>query len=65
LHLYEVRSRKDKRGVDPIFDALPFGLLWYAGTNAITNTIGCAMRRSRLDDAVIRVYDIYWGSRQR
>ena len=30
-HLYEVRPRKDKRGVDLISDALPFGGLWYAG----------------------------------
>jgi hypothetical protein len=26
-HLYEVRPRKDKRGVDLISDALPFGRL--------------------------------------
>jgi hypothetical protein len=26
--LYEVRPRKDKRGVDLISDALPFGRLW-------------------------------------
>jgi hypothetical protein len=25
LHVYEVRPRKDKRGVDLISDALPFG----------------------------------------
>jgi hypothetical protein len=30
-HVYEVRARKDKRGVDLISDALPFGQLWYAG----------------------------------
>ena len=29
VHLYEVRPRKDKRGVDLISDALPFGRLWY------------------------------------
>jgi hypothetical protein len=28
-HLYEVGPRKDKRGVDLISDALPFGRLWY------------------------------------
>jgi hypothetical protein len=28
LHIYEVRPRKDKRGVDLISDALPFGRLW-------------------------------------
>jgi hypothetical protein len=27
IHVYEVRPRKDKRGVDLIFDALPFGVL--------------------------------------
>jgi hypothetical protein len=26
-HVYEVRRRKDHRGVDLILDALPFGLL--------------------------------------
>jgi hypothetical protein len=28
-HVYEIRPRKDKRGVDLISDALPFGRLWY------------------------------------
>jgi hypothetical protein len=28
-HIYDVRPRKDKRGVDLISDALPFGGLWY------------------------------------
>jgi len=41
-HLYEVRPRKDKRGVDLISDALPFGRLWYGEPNAIANTVGCA-----------------------
>ena len=27
-HVYEVRPRKDKRGVDLISDALPFGRLF-------------------------------------
>src|SRR5436309_9422721 len=33
-HIYEVRPRKDHRGVDLIFDALPFGRLWYGEPNA-------------------------------
>jgi len=33
-------GRKDKRGVDLISDALPFGRLWYAGPNAVSNAIG-------------------------
>jgi hypothetical protein len=57
MHLYEVRSRRDKRGVDLISDALPFGALWYGQPNAVANAIGYAEHRSRSHDAVIRVYD--------
>jgi len=53
-HFYEVRSRKDKRGVDLISDALPFGRLWY---DTPDHAIGYAMHSSRSHDAVIRVYD--------
>ncbi|PYJ71430.1 MAG: hypothetical protein DME75_07485 [Verrucomicrobia bacterium] len=56
-HVYEVRPRKDKRGVDLISDALPFGALWYAEPNAISNAIGYAKFSSRSHAAVIRVYD--------
>jgi hypothetical protein len=52
---YEVRPRKDKRGVDLISDALPFGRLWYDGPNAASNAIGYASQYSRSHDAVIRV----------
>ena len=57
VHDYEVRPRKDKRGVDLISDALPFGRLWYEGPNAASNAIGYASQYSRSHDAVIRVYD--------
>jgi hypothetical protein len=30
-HVYEIRPRKDHRGVDLISDALPFGRLGYEG----------------------------------
>jgi len=56
-HVYEIRTRSDKRGVDLISDALPFGRLWYAEPNAIGNAIGYAKFFSRSRDAVIRVYD--------
>ena len=56
-HVYEVRPRKDHRGVDLISDALPFGRLWYDGANAASNAIGYASQYSRSPDAVIRVYD--------
>jgi hypothetical protein len=53
MHAYKVRPRSDKRGVDLISDALPFGRLWYGEPKAI----GYAKFRSRSHDAVIRVYD--------
>ena len=56
-HVYEVRPRKDKRGVDLISDALPFGRLWYGEPNAASNAIGYASHYSRSHGAVIRVYD--------
>jgi hypothetical protein len=56
-HVYEVRPRKDKRGVDLISDVLPFGRLWYGGPKAVANAVGYAEHRSRSHDAVIRVYD--------
>jgi hypothetical protein len=54
MHVYEVRPRRDRRGVDLISDALPFGLLWYDKSD---HAIGYAMHSSRSDNAVIRVYD--------
>ncbi len=45
------------RGVELISDALPFGRLWYAGSQAAANAIDNAKFRSRSHDAVIRVYD--------
>ena len=52
-----MRPRKDKRGVNLISDALPFGALWYGEPDAITNATGYAKFFSRSHDAVIRVYD--------
>jgi hypothetical protein len=46
MHVYEVRPRSDKRGVDLVSDALPFGRLWYGEPNAVSNPIGYAMHRS-------------------
>jgi hypothetical protein len=45
-HLYEVRPRKDRRGVDLISDALPFGRLWYGEPNAASNAIGYAQNQT-------------------
>ena len=58
-HVYEVRPRKDKRGVDLISDALPFGRLWYGDPNAAANAIGYAMHRSRVYDAAGNVIETH------
>jgi hypothetical protein len=51
-HNYELRPRKDRRGVDLISDALPFGRLWYEDASA---AVDYAKHSSRSHDAVIRV----------
>ena len=51
-HLYEVRPRKNHRGVDLISNALPFGRLWHGEPNASSNAIGYAKFFSRSHDAV-------------
>jgi hypothetical protein len=56
-HVYEIRPRKDRRGVDLISDALPFGALWYGEPDAISNAVHSAKFFSDSHDAVIRVYD--------
>jgi hypothetical protein len=56
VETYEVGQRSDKRGVDLISDALPFGRLWYDGPNAASNAIGYASHYSRSHGAVICVY---------
>ena len=56
-HVYEVRPRKDHRGVDLISDVLPLGRLWYGEPNAVSNAVDYAKFFSRSREAVIRVYD--------
>ena len=56
-HVYEVRPRKDNRGVDLISDVLPFGGLWYGDqTRSVTQSDTRSFQP--LNDAVIRVYDV-------
>ncbi len=38
MHAYEVRPRKDKRGVDLLSDVLPFGGLWYSKPDDAVDT---------------------------
>jgi hypothetical protein len=56
-HIYEVRPRKDHRGIDLISDALLFGRLSYSEPDAVSNAIGYAKFYSRSHEAVIRVYE--------
>ena len=55
LHAYEVRPRKDHRGVDLISDALPFGRVWYREPNAISSAVDYAKHRSRSHDAPVSI----------
>ena len=57
MHVYEVRPRNDKHGVDLISDVLPFDRLCYGEPGAANNAVGYAKFYSRSHDAVIRVYD--------
>jgi hypothetical protein len=57
IHNYEVRPRKDGRGVALVSDGLPFGRLCYDGAQAAANAIGYAKFYSRSHHAVLRVYD--------
>jgi hypothetical protein len=54
MHVYEIRPRKDKRGVDLTSDVLPFGRLWYTKQD---DAVEYAKFFSRSHHAVIRVYD--------
>jgi hypothetical protein len=56
---YEVRPRKDHRGVDLISDALPFGRLWYTKRD---DAVDYEKSFSRLHNAVIRVLRWYWAT---
>ena len=51
MHAYEVRPRKDHRGVDLISDVLPFGRLWYGEQNGVSSAVDYAKQRSRSHDA--------------
>jgi hypothetical protein len=44
-------------GFDLISAVLPFGRLWYAEPNSVSDAIEYAQFYSRSHDAVIRVYD--------
>jgi hypothetical protein len=55
---YEVRLRREHRGVNLISDVLPFGRLRYGEPNAVSNAVDYAKFRSRSHRVVIHVYDM-------
>jgi hypothetical protein len=57
MHVYEVRPRRDRRGVDLISDVLPFGRLLYGEPDAVSNAVNYVRFYSRSHDAVIRISD--------
>jgi hypothetical protein len=55
-HVYEVRPRKDHRGVDLISDALPIGRLWHGEPNAASNATRAVV------SAVLSGFLLQWQS---
>jgi hypothetical protein len=52
---YEIRPRKDRRGIDLIGERLPLGVLWFEGPDAIENAVNYARSFSYPHPAIIRV----------
>src|SRR5262245_44164429 len=46
-HVYEIRPRKKRRGIDLISDRLPFGVLRFEGPEAIVDAVNYAKFYSR------------------
>jgi len=53
--VYEIRPRKDRRGVDLVSEALPFGSLWYSGPNATENAASYAAFCASGKPALVKV----------
>jgi hypothetical protein len=56
-HFYEIRSRKDRRGIDLMGERLPLGVLWFEGPDAIEEAVNYARSFSYPHPAIIRVSD--------
>jgi hypothetical protein len=54
-HVYEIRPRKDRRGIDVIGERLPLGVLWFEGPDAIKDAVNYARSFSYPRPATIRV----------
>jgi len=56
-HVYEIRPRKDRRGIDLIGERLPLGVLWFERPDAIEDAVNYAKTFSYSHPAIIRVFD--------
>jgi len=56
-HVYEIRPRKDRRGIDLIGEWLPLGVLWFEGPDAIQDAVKYARSFSCPHPAIIRLLD--------
>ena len=53
--VYEIRARKDRRGIDLIGERLPLGVLWFKGPDAIKDAVNYAKSCSYPHPPIIRV----------
>jgi hypothetical protein len=56
-HAYEIRPRKDRRGLDLISDRLPLGLLWFEGPDAFVDAVNYVKLYSPSHAIIIRLFD--------
>jgi hypothetical protein len=56
-HVYEIRPRKDRRGLDLISDRLPLGLLRFEGADAFVDAVNYAKFCSPSHAIIIRLFD--------
>jgi hypothetical protein len=56
-HVYEIRPRKDTRGLDLISERLPLGVLWFEGADANEDAVNYARAFSYPRPVIIRVFD--------
>jgi hypothetical protein len=54
---YEIRPRKDRRGVDLISEKLPYAALWYGEPNAVENAAWYAQFNAGSEAAIISILD--------
>ncbi len=54
---YEIRPRKDRRGVNLISEKLPYGVLWYGEPNAVEHAASYAQFNAASEAAVISIFD--------